>query len=100
MKPAYAVFRFALKVVPDGSLTQEVTRCGEFNDVEMAFDTARLEALREWQDALNELQRHERIGRVAEIKITDTEWGYELKRDHQVVSRFWVHDNAPAAIGS
>ncbi|MDQ5980781.1 MAG: hypothetical protein QG602_3759, partial [Verrucomicrobiota bacterium] len=26
------------------------------------------------------------------------EWGYELKKDHQVVSRFWVHDSTPAAI--
>ena len=37
-------------------------------------------------------------GRIVEIKIKDTEWGYELKRDHQVLSRFWVHDNAPAVI--
>ena len=53
------------------------------------------------QEAINEPERADRAdrpGRIVEIKIKDTEWGYELKRDHQVLSRFWVHDNAPAVI--
>lgn len=98
MKPAYSVLRFVLKQAPDGRLTQEVRRCGEFNDVEEAFDTARMEVLREWQEAVNAPEAAERQGRVVEVKIKDTEWGYELKRDHQVISRFWVHDHTPAAI--
>lgn len=98
MNTGYSVLRFVLKRTPDGKLMQEVKRCGEFADVEQAFDTARMEALREWQEAVNRPELHEQPGRVAEIRIKDTEWGYELKRDHHVVSRFWVHDNAPAAI--
>jgi hypothetical protein len=98
MKPAYSVLRFVLKQAADGRLTQEVRRCGEFDDVEQAFDTARMEVLREWQEAVNSHDANEQRGRVVEVKIKDTEWGYELKRDHQVISRFWVHDHAPAAI--
>jgi hypothetical protein len=98
MKPGFSVLRFVLKRAPDGGLTQEVKRCGEFGDVEQAFDTARMEVLREWQEAVNQPELSDHPGRVVEIKIKDTEWGYELKRDHQVLSRFWVHDNSPAVI--
>jgi hypothetical protein len=98
MKTGFSVLRFSLKQAADGRLTQEVRRCGEFADVEQAFDTARMEVLREWQDAVNQPELANRPGRVVEIKIKDTEWGYELKRDHQVVSRFWVHDSTPAAL--
>jgi hypothetical protein len=98
MKSGYSVLRFVLKHSPDGKLMQEVRRCGEFADVEQAFDTARMEVLREWQEAVNQPELNGNPGRVVEIKIKDTEWGYELKKDHQVISRFWVHDNAPAAI--
>ena len=98
MKSGFSVLRFVLKRGPDGQLTQEVRRCGEFGDVEQAFDTARMEVLREWQEAVNQPELADRPGRIVEIKIKDTEWGYELKRDHQVLSRFWVHDNAPAVI--
>lgn len=98
MKSGYSVLRFVLRQSTDGKLMQEVRRCGEFADVEQAFDTARMEVLREWQEAVNQPELGGNPGRVVEIKIKDTEWGYELKKDHQVVSRFWVHDNAPAAI--
>ena len=98
MKSGFSVLRFVLRQSPDGRLTQEVRRCGEFSDVEQAFDTARMEVLREWQEAVNSSEMADRPGRIVEVKIKDTEWGYELKRDHQVISRFWVHDHAPAAI--
>ena len=72
MKPAYSVLRFVLVQAADGRLTQEVRRCGEFNDVEQAFDTARMEVLREWQEAVNTPDTSERPGRVVEVKIKDT----------------------------
>ena len=69
MKPGYSVLRFVLKRAPDGGLTQEVKRCGEFGDVEQAFDTARMEVLREWQEAVNQPELSDHPGRVVEIKI-------------------------------
>ena len=43
MKSSFIVLRFMLQHAPDGRLTQTVSRCGEFSDVEQAFDLARLE---------------------------------------------------------
>lgn len=96
MKSGYIVLRFVLKRAPDGRLTQEVSRCGEYRYVEQAFDSARMEVLRDWQEVVNQPGLGDRPGRIIEIK--DTEWGYELKRDQQVLSRYWVHDNTPAVI--
>jgi hypothetical protein len=96
MKSGYSVLRFVHQRVPDGRVTQEVRRCGEFDDIEQAFDTARLEVLREWQEIVNQTPVHAR----ARIRIKDTEWGYDLQRGYEVLSRYWVHDNAPAVIRS
>jgi len=96
MKTGYSVLRFALHHSADGKLTQQVKSCGDFADVEMAFDTAKAEALREWQQAVSDSTL--KGGLVREIRIKDTEWGYELKRDHLVVTRYWVHDGSPAAL--
>jgi hypothetical protein len=96
MKSGYSVLRFALQHSADGKLTQQVKSCGDFSDVEQAFDTARAEALREWQQAVSDSTL--KGGHVREIRIKDTEWGYELKRDHLVVTRYWVHDGSPAAL--
>lgn len=95
MKSGFAVLRFALQDSGDGKYTQQVSRCGEFLSIETAFDTAKAEALREWHEALN---REDAGGQVREIRLRDTEWGYELKRDHVTVARYWVHDGRPAEI--
>jgi hypothetical protein len=97
MNPGYSVLRFALHKNSEGQLTQRVSHCGKFQTVEQAFDTARAAAIREWQEAVNEPDGES--GRVREIRIKDTEWGYELKRDHLVITRYWVHDGEPAVLG-
>lgn len=99
MKSAFAVLKFNLCQTADGTLSQEISRCGEFNCIEQAFDTARLAALQEWHAVLEEDRRESReAASVREILIKDTEWGYELKRDHVTLARFWVHDGKPAEI--
>ncbi|MFI5335202.1 MAG: hypothetical protein ACHQ5A_00320 [Opitutales bacterium] len=94
MKDKFSVLRFELQREPDGRYTQEVHRCGDFQSVESAFATARMEAIREWQEAC-ENDRAEAPA-VRRISIRDTEWGYELCRDHLVLARYWVHDGQPA----
>jgi len=96
MKTGFSVLRFGLQRSQDGSATQNVQQCGEFQSVERAFITARQEAIREWQEACK--MQDTVTPKIRKIEIKDTEWGYELKRDHQVISRFWVHDHTPAAI--
>ncbi len=81
MKSGFSVLRFVLKRAPDGRLTQEVRRCGEFSGVEQAFDLARMEVLREWQEAVNQPELSGRPGRIGEFRIKDTEWGLGLRAE-------------------
>lgn len=96
MKTGYSVLRFGLQKADNGSCTQNVQRCGEFQSVERAFDTARQEALREWEEACK--THAVTTPKIRRIEVRDTEWGYDLKHDHLVVARFWVHDGHPAEI--
>jgi hypothetical protein len=96
MKDKFAVLRFGLQQEPDGRYTQEVQRCGVFHSVERAFATARMEAIREWQEACE--NDHDAVPQSCKVSIRDTEWGYELHRDHLVLTRYWVHDNQPATL--
>ncbi len=92
---AFAVMQFTLQVGADGRPTQKTTQRGDFTSVEQAFSVAR---------SLAELERGhlERTasmaGMVRKIELLDTEWGYDLRQDWLVVTRFWVHDRAPASL--
>lgn len=33
------------------------------------------------------------------LEINDTEWGYDLRRNGQIVDRFWVHDSHSKQVG-
>jgi hypothetical protein len=95
MNTGYSVFRFGLQRSNEGKLTQQVQNCGKYPTVEGAFATAREAALREWQEAL---AMPDGDVRVKNIRINDTEWGYDLKRDHLTIARFWVHDGRPSEL--
>jgi len=96
MNTGYSVLRFGLQRAQDGSCTQNVQQRGKFLSVEKAFCKARSEAIREWQEACK--TQAETTPKILKIEIKDTEWGYDLKHDHLVVARFWVHDGQPAQI--
>jgi len=96
MKTGFSVLRFGLQRTEDGACTQNVQRCGEFESVERAFLLARQEAIREWQEACR--TQAQTMPKIRKIEIKDTEFGYDLKHDHLVVARFWVHDGQPAEI--
>lgn len=95
MNTGFSVFRFGLEKTPAGKLTQRVKNCGKFPTIESAFETARTAALREWEEAL---AQPDGDVKVKEVRLTDTEWGYDLKHDHLVVARFWVHDGSPSEL--
>jgi len=92
----YSVLRFGLQQDAEGRYTQEIQRCGVFQSVEHAFATARMEALREWQEACAEPETV--APKAIKVSIRDTEWGYELHREHLVFTRYWVHDTQPATL--
>ena len=92
----FAVLQFSLEMGADGRPTQKTTARGDYVSVEQAFSVAR---------SLAELERGrmERsasmAGAVRAIELVDTEWGYDLRQDWLVTTRFWVHDRAPASLG-
>jgi len=92
----FAVLQFSLEMGADGRPTQKTTARGDFGSIEQAFSVAR---------SLAELERGrmERsasmAGAVRSIEMVDTEWGYDLRQDWLVTTRFWVHDRSPASLG-
>jgi hypothetical protein len=89
----YAVLHFTLVPSEEGKPMQKTHPCGVYRSIEEAFTSARLLAVREWQ----RLRAMAATAAGAEEKaashwhVIDTEFGYDLKRDHLVVSRFWIH---------
>ncbi len=96
MKTGFSVLQFSLETTPEGKPTQRVQDFGAYNNIEAAFAVARAKAMQEWQRS----SRRDLGQETATIlHIEGTEWGYDLKREHLVVSRFWVHDGQPAELG-
>lgn len=96
MKKEYSVQRFELKHDEKGKLTQQVKKCQDFDDVETAFEFAKEEALHEWQKDVSSATL--KGGIIREIRIKDTEWGYEIKHDHLTTVRYLVHDSTPTEL--
>ena len=72
---------------------QKTQSCGVYRSIEEAFISARLLAVREWQ-RLRTLASAGANSSSASWQVIDTEFGYDLKRDSLVVSRFWIHARA------
>lgn len=90
----FTLLRFTLVRNDGGLLTQRREHLGTFATPESAFSTAKTQAwlaLRRLAlDAGSALAAHQ-----SEMRVCDTEWGYDLRRDGQVIDRFWVHDHNP-----
>lgn len=102
MKPSsatpFTVLRFTLTHTEGGVLTQRRETVGGFVDPELAFTAARLragQALRQLAIEAGACPPEER----PVLEINDTEWGYDLRRNGQIVDRFWVHDSHSKQVG-
>ena len=71
---------------------QKTQACGVYRTIEEAFVSARLLAVREWQRLRSLASAGTNAnGSSVNWQVIDTEFGYDLKRDSLVVSRFWIH---------
>lgn len=91
-REAFAVLNFSLTRNEDGAITQRTSTCGTFAEVEHAFAVARAAAVREL--TRRRVQTHP----PRTLELLDTEWGYDVREDTLVVSRYWVHDREPLAL--
>ncbi len=83
----YLVFHFTLASPEGGIPTQKTESCGIFRSVEEAFSVARMRALK-MMIAKTDPVQGDPSQRWAVIA---TEFGYDVKCEYLVVSRFWVH---------
>ncbi len=91
----FAVLNFSLTREDDGRPTQRTATCGTFIEVERAFAVARQPA------ELELMQRRAASPEPATIiELLDTEWGYDVRQDFLIVSRYWVHDKTPSILGA
>lgn len=92
----YAVLHFSLVPTEEGKPMQKTQACGVYRTIEEAFVSARLLAVREWQRLRSLASAGTNSGNPASVnwQVIDTEFGYDLKRDTLVVSRFWIHARA------
>ncbi len=89
----FAVLNFCFVREDDGRLTQRTSSVGNFVEVEHAFAVAREQAERDL--ARRCVQAH---AVASVVEIVDTEWGYDVRQDRLVVSRYWVHDRSPMVL--
>lgn len=87
----YAVLHFSLVPTEEGKPTQKTESCGVYRSIEDAFISARLLAVREWQRLRSLASAGADYNSSVNWQVIDTEFGYDLKRDTLVVSRFWIH---------
>jgi hypothetical protein len=92
-RPPFTLFRFQLVRKPCGAPTQNREVLRGFADVETALAFAKAQA---WQ-ALCQLAGPQSSSSAAalELRVDDTEWGYDVRRNGLVVDRYWVHDASP-----
>ncbi len=95
----HSVFEFALVPVPAGSPRQSVKNLAEFESIEDAFATALAHARRE---AAHLAHQYASLASAESgepvLTLLSTEWGYDLRHEHQTVMRYWIHSRpAPAA---
>lgn len=86
----YTLFRFCLRPAATNGRRQSVRNLGEFSSVERAFEEARGRAIAELNGD-DWAPTEETDGADEELEVHSTEWGYDLKRGHETLSRFWVH---------
>ncbi len=91
-KEEYALLHFSLIPSEQGKLAQRTSACGVYRTIEEAFSAARRMASDEWQRLRNQATEQGNAGET--WHVIDTEFGYDLKRNFLVVSRFWIHAKA------
>ncbi len=91
------MFEFALMTVPTGTPRQSVKNVGEFESIEEAFTFALARARHEAAALIQVYAAHSTSDTEHPVTLLATEWGYDLRREHQTVTRYWIHSHAKAA---
>ncbi|HQF40095.1 MAG TPA: hypothetical protein PK322_13330 [Opitutaceae bacterium] len=87
----YSLFQFTLTSRDEGTAAQRSHCWGENFSIEEAFNAAKALVTRDY-DAMRTLLRQKGgADEKLNLQINDTEFGYDLRHNFLVVSRYWIH---------
>lgn len=86
----YVLFQFTLTTREAGTAAQKSHCWGENFSIEEAFEAARALVRRDFE-AMSALLRQKGGTDPLNLQINDTEFGYDLRHNFLVVSRYWIH---------
>jgi hypothetical protein len=85
------LFQFTLTTRDEGTASQKSHCWGDNFDIEEAFNTAKALVTRDYEAMQALLGRKDGKDAPHNLQINDTEFGYDLRHNYLVVSRYWIH---------
>lgn len=87
----YSLFQFTLTKREEGTASQKSHCWGENLTIEEAFNTAKTLVTRDFEAMRTLLRQKGDEDANLNLQINDTEFGYDLRHNFLVVSRYWIH---------
>lgn len=88
---SYSLFQFTLTSHGEGAASQKSHCWGENFSIEEAFNAAKALVTRDYEAMKALLAREVQGSTAPNLQISDTEFGYDLRHNFLVVSRYWIH---------
>ncbi len=87
----YSLFQFTLATREEGTAAQKSHCWGENFNIEEAFNAAKALVTRDFEAMRTLLRQKGSADDKHNLQIHDTEFGYDLRHNFLVVSRYWIH---------
>jgi|GEM_PF-1396559 len=87
----YSLFQFTLTTREEGTASQKSHCWGENFNIEDAFKAAKSLVTRDFEAMQALLSQKAGKDAPLNLQINDTEFGYDLRHNYLVVSRYWIH---------
>lgn len=87
----YSLFQFTLTTREEGTAAQKSHCWGENFNIEEAFNAAKALVTRDFEAMRTLLRQKGGSDDKLNLQIHDTEYGYDLRHNYLVVSRYWIH---------
>ena len=86
-----SLFQFTHRSRDEGTAAQKSHCWGENFSIEEAFNAARALVNRDHEAMRTLLRQKGETKEPTNLHICDTEFGYDLRHNYLVVSRYWIH---------
>ena len=90
----YSLFQFTLTTREEGTASQKSHCWGDNFSIEDAFNAAKSLVTRDYEAMHTLLAQKAAKDAPINLQINDTEFGYDLRHNYLVVSRYWIHAKA------